>query len=449
MSSLSSSSDSGSDSDSASSSASKRALEQEDVESSNEEGESSSEDASDAGESSANSEEIPVLSHAEQRRQKKKELKATLTPADEPTHTKKKEKVQNTAELAPSKVPKRQNSVWAGNLSFKTTPESLRGFFDGVGEITRVHMPMKMVSGGPGDKGARKENRGFAYVDFATADAKVIAITLSEKPLEGRRLLIKDGQSSDDYSGRPAPPIDAAAGADASAASRKGSGMSKTAQKILRAQKHPPAPTLFLGNLSFETTEASIRERFAAHWKQTPHEDTDDKAGASAAGAWIRAVRMGTFEDSGKCKGWAFVDFTSAEHATAALTNPRNHRLLGRELVMEYASPDAVRRGGGSAPAAQKAHGPHQTRLDAREAPTFSKRKIRTEEPEADMETDGALEPRARQRRRLGPQPQISDRKPQRDWKPSRARVKPGAALAQAKRESASIVPSQGQKIVF
>ena len=33
----------------------------------------------------------------------------------------------------------------------------------------------------------------FAYVDFATQDAKLAAITLSERNLEGRRLLIKDG----------------------------------------------------------------------------------------------------------------------------------------------------------------------------------------------------------------------------------------------------------------
>ena len=66
----------------------------------------------------------------------------------------------NTAELKPSKLPKRQNSVWVGNLSFKTTPEALRAFFAGCGEITRVHMPMKMASTGPGGRGAVKQNRG-------------------------------------------------------------------------------------------------------------------------------------------------------------------------------------------------------------------------------------------------------------------------------------------------
>lgn len=33
----------------------------------------------------------------------------------------------------------------------------------------------------------------FAYVDFVNPDAKTIAITFSEKNLDGRRLLIKDG----------------------------------------------------------------------------------------------------------------------------------------------------------------------------------------------------------------------------------------------------------------
>jgi hypothetical protein len=33
-------------------------------------------------------------------------------------------------------------------------------------------------------------------VDFATSDAKTIAITLSEGNLDGRKLLIKDGESA-------------------------------------------------------------------------------------------------------------------------------------------------------------------------------------------------------------------------------------------------------------
>ncbi len=101
-------------------------------------------------------EEAPVLSHADKRRQKRKQDSSTLHES-EPGAA----KVKNTAELAPSKAPKRQNSVWVGNLSFKTTPEALRTFFEGVGEITRIHMPMKLASSGPNGRGAVKENRGL------------------------------------------------------------------------------------------------------------------------------------------------------------------------------------------------------------------------------------------------------------------------------------------------
>ncbi|KIP02111.1 hypothetical protein PHLGIDRAFT_503084 [Phlebiopsis gigantea 11061_1 CR5-6] len=353
--------------------------------------EDSSSSSAEEEEAAADDDDAPVLSHAELRRQKKKQHKTTASPTDDAKKTQK--GVKNTAELAPSKVPKRQNSVWVGNMAFKTTPDALRRFFDGVGEITRVHMPMKMASGGPGARGAVKENRGFAYVDFATPEAKTIAITLSENPLDGRKLLIKDG---DDFAGRPAAP------APEDADAKPGlTGHTKTAQKILRSQKQPAGPTLFLGNLGFETTEDAIRALFMQHRElKVVAEDEEKKPDK-----WIRKIRMGTFEDTGKCKGWAFVDFTTTEHATTALTNPKNHFLGGRKLVVEYASPEAVRRGGAGS---------------------------RPKKPDA----DGAEKPR-RERRR---QPREER---------TRARAKPGAALASAKRETVGIVPSLGKKIVF
>lgn len=90
-------------------------------------------------------------------------------------------------------------------------------------------------------------------------------------------------------------------------------GLSKTAQKILRIQKQPPAPTLFLGNLGFEATDKSIRELFEAHrvavkkpkTKEQSDDDDDDerKTENDPIDKWIRKIRMGTFEDTGNCKG--------------------------------------------------------------------------------------------------------------------------------------------------
>ncbi len=106
--------------------------------------ESDSGSESEAEPENAEDEGDPVLSHAEKRRQKKlaKQEKKEERPA-------KKAKLDVTS--------KRQNSVWVGNLSFKTTEESLRTFFDGVGEITRINMPLKAATR-PGLKG---ECRGY------------------------------------------------------------------------------------------------------------------------------------------------------------------------------------------------------------------------------------------------------------------------------------------------
>lgn len=89
------------------------------------------------------------------------------------------------------------------------------------------------------------------------------------------------------------------------------SGLTKTQQKILRVQKQPPAQTLFLGNLGFDTTVDSIRELFEAHrhsqkaGKGVKANDAEASVGEDnvTKDVWLRKIRMGTFEDSGACKG--------------------------------------------------------------------------------------------------------------------------------------------------
>lgn len=161
-------------------------------------------------------------------------------------------------------------------------------------------------------------------MDFATPDAKTVAITLSENPLDGRRLLIKDGElltrsgnnavfynnaAGGDFTGRPSTSTQTDGDNEAK---EKLTGHSKTAQKILASQKQPAGPTLFFGNLGFETTEQSIREMLNAH-RSKPSVATNNAEEAEATGerkgGWIRKIRLGTFEDSGKCKGYSFPHF--------------------------------------------------------------------------------------------------------------------------------------------
>jgi RNA recognition motif-containing protein len=268
----------------------------------------------------------------------------------------------------------------------------------------------------------------------------------------------------------------------------QGKGLSKFAQKILSAQKQPPAPTLFLGNLGFETTVDSIRGLLDAH---RPKEKKSESASESAEAdnnnnnnnnddatkkdRWIRKIRMGTFEDSGLCKGYctsfppafylsmpskkkniltgkiprfAFVDFTSMEHATAALIHPKNHQLDGRKLVVEYASADAVRRGGGAGHKPKKAPAEYSS-----EGHGYRKGHDRTV-------GDGADEKRSTAAIATNPRPQVKESttagrrsgastNAEVARKTRKSRTAPGAALALAKREQVAIVPSQGRRITF
>jgi RNA recognition motif-containing protein len=168
--------------------------------------------------------------------------------------------------------------VWIGNLSFNTTKDDLRQFFiDGCSfdndTITRVHMPK-----GP-EKFGRPQNKGFAYVDFSTKKALEEAIGLSEQLLTGRRVLIKNANS---FEGRPEKTAEQANGA---ASAKPG---------------HPPSRRIFVGNLSFDVTKESLEEHFA-------------RCGT------VDNVHMATFQDTGKCKGYAWVEFEEIASAEAAV----------------------------------------------------------------------------------------------------------------------------------
>ncbi|KAF9167970.1 hypothetical protein DFQ26_002195 [Actinomortierella ambigua] len=285
---------------------------------------------------------------------------------------------------------KGEYGVWIGNLSFLTTDKALRHFFKDVGaEITRVNLP----------KGHDKRNKGFAYVDFESQEGQENAIAMSEKELDGRKVLIKSSKS---FSGRPM--------------------VSKTevTDKSFK-QKHSESPTLFVGNLSFNSTRESLKALF---------EDAGE----------IRKVRLATFEDTGKCKGFAYIDYTEAESATKALRDPKKHYLDGRRLKVEYASADATLRGnprmyrkhlreqeGGDAAAAAAAEGGEHTGAGDES----------TRKRSADGNPD---EQRAKRQRR--PRGEQAPKKLQ-------GHQRPGFALAMAQRASQGIQEFKGTKMTF
>lgn len=177
-----------------------------------------------------------------------------------------------------------EHAVWIGNLPFTVTINELRAWLieksgGAITEesMTRVNMPTQKLPGK-----TNKSNKGFAYVDFSDLGAKVAAVALSEEWLGIRKLLIKDSKS---YEGRPKKEERAAAAAAAA----------ETA-----AAEEPASRKIFVGNLGFQVTEDDVRANF-------------DKCGE------IDWVKLATFEDSGKCKGYGWVKFREAESAGMAV----------------------------------------------------------------------------------------------------------------------------------
>lgn len=207
---------------------------------------------------------------------------------DETKQTKKeKEKEKKPA------ASRSEHGVWIGNLPFDATPAELQAWLvDNSGgaianeAVTRVHMPTttKQV----GWQGT-KTNKGFAYVDFADVGSKVAAIALTENELRHRNLLIKDASS---YEGRPKKE----AGGDGKTKSNNDG----DAQQQQQQSKKPASRKIFVGNMGFATTEEDLRSQF-------------EKCGD------IDWVKVATFEDSGKCKGYGWVMFREPEAAEWAV----------------------------------------------------------------------------------------------------------------------------------
>jgi len=86
---------------------------------------------------------------------------------------------------------------------------------------------------------------------------------------------------------------------------------------------------LYVGNLTFDTTEADLRELFGQHGKPTE-------------------VGLVTDRESGRSRGFAFVTMGNAEEGNAAISALEGKDYQGRKLTVNEARPREDRPRGGS-----------------------------------------------------------------------------------------------------
>jgi len=85
---------------------------------------------------------------------------------------------------------------------------------------------------------------------------------------------------------------------------------------------------LFVGNLSFNTTETSLQDAFGAH-------------------GTVNEVNLMLDRETGRSRGFGFVTMGTPEEAQAAITALNGASVDGRALTVNVAKPREERSGGG------------------------------------------------------------------------------------------------------
>ena len=89
------------------------------------------------------------------------------------------------------------------------------------------------------------------------------------------------------------------------------------------------AKKLYVGNLTYETTDGDLQNLFTSH------------------GA-VQSAQVIMDRETGRSKGFGFVEMDKADEAQAAITALNGHEVNGRALTVNEARPREDRSGGSS-----------------------------------------------------------------------------------------------------
>ena len=182
-------------------------------------------------------------------------------------------------------------TVFVGRLSWNVDNDWLKSEFEECGEVVSARVQMDRNTG---------KSRGFGYVEFADPASVEKALQLSGKDIDGRPINV------DRSTNNKAP---------------GGTGNPNEARRTAYGDRtSPPSSVLFVGNLSWSATEDSLWELFAEYGD-------------------VKSVRVPTDRESGKVKGFGYVEFFDVESAKKAFEGAQGMEVLGRNLRLDYSQP--------------------------------------------------------------------------------------------------------------
>jgi len=180
-------------------------------------------------------------------------------------------------------------------LPFTSSENDVKEFFAECGSIDRVNLL----------KGHDGRSKGIAFVTFNNANAVTTAISYTGSDFGGRSVTIEKTTPRDQRAPAPA----------------KGGFQQKS-------ERDPTSSSVFVGNLSYQTTEDSLRGVFEACGK-------------------IANIRVAT-DQEGNPRGFAHIDFASPDSVEKAVSKA-GAKVDGRAIRVDYSTPkkqDGGNRGG-------------------------------------------------------------------------------------------------------
>lgn len=147
------------------------------------------------------------------------------------------------------------------------------------------------------------KSRGFGYVHFKTAEAVEKALLMNGTEIDGRAVNID----------RSNPPNKSQA--------------RENRAKAFGDEVSPPSNTLFVGNLSFGVTEDTVWSFFNDYG--------------------VKNVRLPTDRETGRPKGFGYVEFEDIEGAKKAFEASNGAEIEGRNIRLDYSQPRDASGGGG------------------------------------------------------------------------------------------------------
>ena len=182
-------------------------------------------------------------------------------------------------------------TVFVGRLSWNVDNDWLKSEFEECGEVVGARVQMDRNTG---------KSRGFAYVEFVDPTSVEKALQLSGKEIDNRPIHVDRSTNNK---------------------SSSGPGNANEARRTAYGDKtNPPSSVLFVGNMSWDASEDSLWEVFAEYGD-------------------IKNVRVPTDRESGKVKGFGYVEFFDIESAKKAFGDAQGKEVLGRNLRLDYSQP--------------------------------------------------------------------------------------------------------------